>query len=146
MDFMFMSEQNKSVGLIAADGSILVGEFLIRDQTAGNPDHVELSLILPDRQFVATAIDGFEALILLRLELEPLGLIPLCWGASLHVYPSDLSRSIGVGDVAYKLTLGQFARAADQVNIFDSGPGLVAATVAEQEDYSRAWFDSLANS
>ncbi len=141
-----MNEDRRAVDLIAADGSILAGEFLIRAKSATNFDQVELILKLPDRQFVAMAADCFEALILLRLELEPLGLIPLCWGASLHVYPSELSRIMGVGDIAYRLTLGQFARSADQVNIFDDGPGLVVATVAEQEEFTRAWFDSLATS
>ena len=98
------------------------------------------------QHFEATAIDGFEALILLRLELAKLGLTPLCWGASLHVYPSDASRRDGIGDLAFRLTLGKFPLATDQVNVFDSGPGLVVATVAEQEEFSRAWFDSLATS
>ena len=140
-----MNDLRRPVNLIAADGSIIAGEFVVRVCPPGDPDPVELTLILPDRRFVAAAVDGFEALIAIRLELEPLGLTPLCWGASLHVYPSDASRAEGIGDSAYRLTLGQFPRAADQVNIFDSGSGLVAATVAEQEDFSRAWFDSLAD-
>lgn len=138
-----MSAARHPVDLIAADGSIVAGEFLIRERP-GDPDRVELTLALPDRRFVAAAVDAFEALILVRLELEPLGLAPLCWGASLHVYPSEPSRAQGIGDTAYRLTLGQFPRPADRVAIFDAGPGLVAATVAEQEDFSRAWFDSLA--
>jgi len=126
-----MIEERRAVDLIAADGSIQPGEFLIRCKVA-------------DRVLTTTANDGFDALILIRHELEAIGLSPLCWGASLQVYPSDLNRSEGVGDTAYKLTLGRFARSADRVNIFDSGPGQVAATVAEQEEFSRAWFDSLA--
>lgn len=139
-----MNEERRAVDLIAVDGSITSGELLIRALTPGDLDRVELTLKLAAREITATATDGFEALILIRLELETIGLTPLCWGASLQVYPSDSSRSAGIGDSAYKLTLGQFARAADLVNIFESGPGLVAATVAEQEDFSRAWFNSLA--
>lgn len=140
-----MSKQRRMIDLIAADGSLQGGELTIRVRATNDPDRVQLILDLPDRQFRAVAVDGFEALIALRLELEPLGLAPVCWGASLQVYPSDASRSVGIGDSAYRLTLGQFARAADRVNIFDAGPGLVVATVAEQEDFSRAWFDSLAD-
>ena len=139
-----MNLDRRVVDVLTADGSIIAGEFLVRERS-GDPDRIELTLALPDRRFVAGSVDAFEALILLRLELEPLGLTPLCWGASLHVYPSDASRAAGIGDTAYRLTLGQFPRAADQVNIFDSGPGLVAAAVAAQEDFSRAWFDSLAD-
>lgn len=138
-----MQEDRRPIAAIAADGSIQSGELAIRDEAATDPDRVELILNLAGRQFRAAAADGFEALILLRLELEPLGLALVCWGASLQVYPSEMSRSMGIGDSAYRLTLGQFARAADRVNIFESGPGLVVATVAEQEDFSRAWFDSL---
>ena len=140
-----MDNQRQSVDLIASDGSITSGEFLIRPLSPNDLNRVELTLRLPDREIIAKATDGFEALILIRLELEAIGLMPLCWGASLQVYPSDSSRSAGVGETAYKLTLGQFARAVDQVNIFESGPGLVAASIAEQEDFSRAWFDSLAD-
>ena len=140
-----MIEERRPVDLIAPDGSITPGEFLIRDEATGNPDQVEVVLILPDQAFQAVADDCFEALILIRLELEAVGLLLRCWGASLNVYPSVMSRSMRIGDTAYKLALGCFARSADRVNIFESGPGLVAATIAEQEDFSRAWFDSLAN-
>ena len=141
-----MSETRRPVNLIAADGSITPGEFLILTEPTNESDRVILILALPDRRFEASSVDSFEALVLLRLELEKLGLTPLCWGASLHVYPSDASRRDGIGDLAYRLTLGKFPSAADRVQIFDSGPGLVVATVAEQEDFSRAWFDSLATS
>ena len=139
-----MNEERRAVNLIAADGSILEGELLIREEAPSDPEQRELILILPNQRFSALATDCFDALILIRLELERVDLALLCWGASLQVYPSDASRSQGIGDTAYRLTLGQFARIADRVNIFDAGPGLVAATVAEQEDFSRAWFDSLA--
>jgi len=138
-----MNEERRAVDLLAADGSIQPGEFLIRGEVADQPNQIKLTLVWADQVLTATANDGFDALILIRHELEAIGLSPLCWGASLQVYPSDLNRSEGVGDSAYKLMLGRFARSADRVNIFDSGPGLVAATVAEQEEFSRAWFDSL---
>ena len=138
-----MNEEHRTIDLLADDGSIIAGTLMIRDDVPGDPESVELALTYADRKHCAVAEDCFEALIRLRLELEPLGLALVCWGASLQVYPSEMSRSMGIGDSAYRLTLGQFARMADQVNIFDSGPGLVVATVAEQEDFSRAWFDSF---
>ncbi len=90
-----MHEERRAVDLLAADGSITPGEFLIRAAGAAEPDRVELTLTWPDRQSPSTAPDSFDALILIRLDLEPLGLTPLCWGASLQVYPSDASRSRG---------------------------------------------------
>lgn len=129
--------------LISPKGSVRAGELLIRDEAEGDPSQVELVLILPDRRVAATAPDCFEALIAIRREIEPEGWRIVCWGASLHVYPSEMSRSMGIGDSAYRLTLGRFATTADRVPIFESGPGLVVATVEEQEEYSRAWFDSL---
>lgn len=139
-----MIEQRHPVDLIATDGSIVAGEFVVRDEASGDPNQVELILVLPSRQVTVVALDCFEALIAIRLELEPEGLKLLCWGASLQVYPSEMSRQMGTGDTAYRLTLGRFARTDDQINIFASGPGLIAATVVEQEDFTRAWFDSLA--
>ena len=140
-----MNEESKAVNLIAADGSVVAGEFTIRPLDPGGLDRVALALTLPDRRFEAAAVDCFEALILIRLELEPLGLALLCWGASLHVYPSEASRVQEIGAEAYRLTLGRFPTTADRVNLFDAGPGLVAASVVEQEEFSRAWFDSLAD-
>ena len=96
-----------------------------------------------DRAVQASASDFFEALCLLRVQLEPQHLIPLCYGASLNVYPSGMTRDMGDGLFAYKLTPGRQALRADLVGIFDVGPDVVPSSVADQERYFDAWLQSL---
>lgn len=48
--------------------------------------------------------DYFEALLTIRrTALEPKGLIPFCYGASLKVWPSAMSRDMARGLKAYRL-------------------------------------------
>ncbi len=140
-----MCENSQTVDVITARGSIKPGEWTIRELSPGEADRVELTLTWPGGSVRAASVDAFEALVEVRRELEAEGMRVVCWGACLHVYPSDASRGAGIGDEAYRLTLGRFPTTSDRVNIFEAGPGLVVATVEEQEEFSRAWFDSLAD-
>jgi hypothetical protein len=48
----------------------------------------------------------FDALCAIRQRLEEQGAMLDCYGASLNVFPSGMSRDMGRGVKAYKLTLG----------------------------------------
>ena len=85
-------------------------------------DLCHLECEMRGRRLEANASDFFAALCQIRKELEKLNLIPLCYGASLNVYPSGMSRDMGGGLVAYRLRMGQPARREDLVRIFDQGP------------------------
>lgn len=86
--------------------------------------------------------DFFEALLVIRRRaLEPKGLIPFCYGASLKVWPSGMARDMGRGLKAYKTEIG--AQAGELVGIFDSGPDIIPAQVSAQEEYHRDWIASL---
>ena len=86
--------------------------------------------------------DFFKALqVIRRRALEPKGLIPFCYGASLKVWPSGMSRDMGRGLKAYKIEVG--GQASDLVSIFDSGPDVIPALVAAQEAYAGDWVASL---
>lgn len=88
------------------------------------------------------ADDFFGALQALRVEaLEPLGLIPFCYGASLNVWPSGMARDMGRGLKAYRTHMGEPAR--DLVPIFGEGPDVIPATVERQTEYHRDWAQSL---
>jgi len=89
------------------------------------------------------ADDFFDAFCQIRLKLEQHGLIPLCYGASLNVFPSGMSRSMGSGLRAYRLTVGRQALTGDLVSIFDSGPDVIPASVANQKEYFDSWLASL---
>lgn len=86
--------------------------------------------------------DFFEALLVIRRRvLDPKGLIPFCYGASLDVWPSGMGRDVGRGLRAYKAKIG--AQAKDLVGIFDSGADIIPARVEAQEAYHRDWVASL---
>jgi hypothetical protein len=128
-----------------ADGTLGTGELEILEEAPGDPDRIQITIRLPAFEKAAIAEDYFQALVDIRHELEKTGRRLLIQGASLKVYPSPMSRSMGAGLRAYKLTMGQPARTADLVNIFESGPDLEPCTVAEQEEFYRAWLESLKN-
>lgn len=92
-------------------------------------------LKIEDRTFKATDRDYFEALCRIREEMEPLGLRPLCYGASRNVLPSGLARDMGGAIKAYKLTLGKHGKLSDIVGIFDTGDDVEPVTVAEQQAF-----------
>jgi hypothetical protein len=91
---------------------------------------------------VAEAADYFEALARLRRRaLEPLGLIPFCYGASLNVWPSGMSRDMALGLTAYVVKPGEPAKRI--VNIFDDGPDVIPSSVANREEFACEWMASL---
>lgn len=87
----------------------------------------------------AEARDFFEALCRIRRQLEPEGLIPHCYGASLNVYPSGMARDMGLGLKAYRLTKGVHARMTDLVEILETGTDVTPASVDAQEAFWREW-------
>lgn len=91
----------------------------------------------------AHADDFFDALCEVRLKLEDEGLIPFCYGASLNVFPSAMSRQMSMGKAAYRMTLGKQALRSDLVQIFAEGSDVVPSTVERQREFFRGWIDSL---
>jgi hypothetical protein len=93
------------------------------------------------KSHVAEASDFFAGLQLVRLQfLEPQGLIPICYGASLKVWPSSMAREMGRGLKAYKIELG--ADASELVRIFDEGADVIPSSVQDQEQFAKDWFAS----
>lgn len=89
------------------------------------------------------ADDFFDALCEVRLKLEIEGLIPFCYGASLNVYPSAMSRQMSLGKTAYRMTLGKQALRSDLVQLFAEGPDVIPAPVAQQREFFQSWVQSL---
>lgn len=87
--------------------------------------------------------DFFEALCDIRRELEKEGLIPFCYGASLNVYPSAMSRQMGAGKAAYKMEKGKQAQKTDIVRIFEHGTDIVPSTVDQQRTFFNEWIASF---
>ncbi|MBX3628021.1 MAG: hypothetical protein KF892_23635 [Rhizobacter sp.] len=90
----------------------------------------------------ASADDFFEALCLIRQELETEGLLLFCYGGSLNVYPSGMTRSMASGKVAYKMQVGRQATKEDLVSIYAEGADVIPATVSQQREFFNEWVSS----
>lgn len=102
-----------------------------------------LELQFNDKKFQASGQDFFEALLGIRRQLEPVGLLVQIYGGSRNVWPSGVSRSMGLGVRAYKMAKGQQALTRDLVDIFATGTDVEPVTIAEQEKFRDEWFASL---
>jgi hypothetical protein len=56
---------------------------------------------------------------------------------------SNMAYQMGRGLKGFLVQLGEPARRSDLVGIFDAWPGMELASVAEQQDFKRAWLRSL---
>ena len=126
-----------------SDNNIAPATLLMFDEAPDNPGLVKLTLHFNGQEISSVDDDYFSAMCAIRRVLEQEGALPCCYGASKNVYPSGMSRDMGAGVYAYKLTLGSPAKQADLVSIFDTGPDVVPATVAEQEDFFKRWSQSF---
>ena len=90
--------------------------------------------------------DYFAALQEVRRELENNGWLLNCYGASKNVWPSAMARDMGQGLQAYRVRMGEPGRRDDLVGIFETGEDVQPATVQEQAEFHRAWFESLKHS
>lgn len=73
--------------------------------------------------------------IAVRLQLEPENLIPVCYGASLDVFPSGMCRDMSGGLSAYRLKLRKSPDREDLVRIFETGPDVKPVTVDDQRNF-----------
>lgn len=95
------------------------------------------------RTIAAEGIDWFEAIIGIRQQIEPEGLLLNVYGASRNVWPSGMCRNMGMGLKAYKMQIGKQAEKSDLVSVFASGPDVEPATIEEQRNFKDAWFASF---
>lgn len=105
-------------------------------------DDLTLQMLEPYALSV-TAQTWFEALCLLREQLESKGVFLLCYGAALNFYPSPMSLSMGEGRSVYELHLGQAARMNDLRDIFETQEDLQPCTLVEQRRFYIRWLESL---
>lgn len=132
------AEQYKIV-LRGPSGEMIDALVMINDE----PDGAHLRLVYGEERISAVAEDVFDAFGLIRCTLWERQILPLCYGASRNVFPSPMSRSMGGGVKAYRLSLGKQAKMEDLVLIFDGGPDVEAVHPREQEELYRRWLDSL---
>ena len=88
--------------------------------------------------YTATGPDAFEALVRLRRQLEPDGLMIVVQGSRRDTYPSGMARDMGGGMQVHILRPGVPGR-PDLVRTFDDAPPDQLATVDEQRAFNQAW-------
>lgn len=136
----------KSVEIVSADGSKLPAELWVWYEDADTHDpwgEERLSLRFGNREITQSHENIWDALCAIRRELESEGMLLGCYGASRDCYPSGMSLSMGGGSQVYRLRLGQQARQADLVDLLDTGPDVLPATVKEQAQFYAQWVASL---
>jgi len=90
----------------------------------------------------AEASDCFEALLMVRRQLEEQGLRLCCAGARRDAWASGMQRDMGQGLTAYILSLPRTAKRPPVVEIFEPTDPELVGTVVEQEESFRAWSKS----
>jgi hypothetical protein len=124
-------------------GRILDGEFEAWEVSPADPDQIMIRLHLADLETKRSADDFFTAMVGIREVLDARGIRLMNYGASLNIYPSPMSRSMGSGEKAYRLRMGEQAKSGDLVSIFETGPDVKPSTVYDQEQFYRDWLASL---
>lgn len=89
--------------------------------------------------YTATGPDMFEALVRLRLQLEPDGLMVAVQGSRRDTYPSGMARDMGGGMQVYIMRPGLRGRREDLVKTLDDASPDQIATVDEQRAFAGAW-------
>jgi hypothetical protein len=89
--------------------------------------------------YTATGSDMFGALVRLRRQLEPDGLMVALQGSRRDAYPSGMARDMGGGMKVYVIRPGLPARPEDLVKTLDDAPPDHMATVDEQRAFFEAW-------
>lgn len=83
----------------------------------------------------ATDRSVYHAFAAVREQLEPLGLVPLCYGACPEVQVSGMAVEMSDGIIAYRLSDPSDGWGGPTVNIFETGPDISPASVSEQREY-----------
>jgi len=133
--------------MLLPDGNVIEG--IIRLSCTGyNHDPLMLELKFMHRSLDAVAYTVFDALKLLRLQLEPEGIMLLCNGACENVayivYETISRLPEAIDDLyAYVLQMGERPKMTHQKNMLEYDPALRLATVQEQEAFYQKWLESL---
>jgi hypothetical protein len=89
------------------------------------------------------APDVFAALLKLREQIEPRGIVLLCIGSRRDAYPARMLSEMARGLKVYVLHSGKQASKADIIDVFGPAARSAVATITEQRARYDAWFQSL---
>ena len=136
-----MNEKAKIVAMLIdnlkAEGSI---SYSLTDN-----NEAQIILNYERKKLVQIARDFFEALCLIRLQLEAENTMILCNGSRYDAYPSGMSRQMSNGLALYINKLREPSKRQDLVNIFDYADADFISSVSEQQDFHNKWLASLSS-
>lgn len=138
-----MISEIKKVQILDTKTNIMDGKFIIYEESPNNEDLVLLKLQFNNKEYTKTDENLFNAILSIRKELEKEDFLMNCYGGSKQVYPSSMALSMGYGRKAYKLQLGQPAKTADLVDIFETDNDVIPATIEEQKTFYENWLKSI---
>ncbi len=88
-----------------------------------------------DTSVEAVEFSVYHAFASAREKMEPLGLIPQCYGSCPEVQVSGMAVDMGDGTIAYRLSRPDQGWHEPTVNIFDTASDIRPAPVADQRNY-----------
>lgn len=118
---------------------VIRGELALGESAADEMDSCWVRLIVGEREFMGAATDYFEALLVIRRQLEAERLLIRVNGACRGFWPSGMCRSMTLSRVVYRLHLDRDPESNDVVPTFECLPDAEPATVAEQERFRDQW-------
>jgi hypothetical protein len=128
---------------LACENTIILGRLELYEESPDDEEQVLIRIYFSGQKISKMGRNFFEALQNLREELENKNIQIICNGAAKNVYPSPMQMSMGDGRTAYLLKLGQQARSADIVGIFDCIDTLTFVGTKEQKAFYSDWLKSV---
>lgn len=138
-----MESEKIQVNLMMKDNNIVRYNLELFEEAPDDKDMVLLKLTIDEKKISCKSANFFDALLDLRKELEKTDIIIMCNGAAENVYPSPMQQSMGSGRVAYKQFLGQKAKIADVVDIFECDESLNFVNIDKQLKFNIEWQKSI---
>lgn len=136
--------ESQSLVLVSSGGREQRAVMRRWNESPENEDEVLIEVVTGDILFRGGSDRGFfHAFCEVRRQLESIDCLPRCFAACENVYPSPLIESMGWGERAYLLTLGEQASMGDLVEIFEPSKNIVPVSVERQRIFYERWLASL---
>ncbi len=138
-----MGSEKVIIKLLINGFDIITAQLELFEEIPDEQDKVAIKLKFDGCSISSKSENFFDALLILRKELEKRGIQILCNGAAENIYPSPMQLSMGTGRVAYKQNLGQQARTKDIVDIFEYDKSLNFVNIEAQLEFHNRWIKSI---
>jgi len=133
--------------LIDVSGALLhaTAEANLREWTEGGfrKSEVRLAFRWPGGESSGIDWHYHAALCRVRERLAEVGLTPRCYGACRNLVLSGMAVDMGLGRRGYLVRLGERSELSDLVDIFQAGPEMDLASVADQGAFRLEWERSV---